>query len=184
MKATQRGIGMVETMLSIVAGIVIVAAGATFAVKLRTEAQASSAISAVSEIQSAMQELFGQATRGYPAGLDVVEYLREHRRAPALRVTPTGCFEIDTTTDLCLSVPDDGGGRGIGYTMTYLQKVGGRRAETCQRLVDTLKPQLLEIRVGALEPRDVDGRLLEGVAWDAFWQPLCANPVIIEATLR
>lgn len=184
MKRTQCGFGMLETMLAIVAGIAILAGSAALAVRLRAEAKVASAVNAVNEIQIGMRELFGTASQGYPAGLDVAQHLLEHNRAPALPITAAGCFELDGTIVLCPSVPDDGGGRGLGYLLTYQQTVGGQRGQVCQEVVDVLRPQLLDIRVGALSPRDVDGVLLSGPEWQAFWRPLCANPVVIEATLR
>ena len=184
MRKSQAGVSMIETMLAIVAGVILIAGSAALAVKLRTEAKVATAINAVNEIQIGMRELFGAAGQGYPAGLDVAQYLREHQRAPALPVNAAGCFELDTTIDLCPSVQDDGGGRGMGYTLTYVQKVGGRRAEICERVVASMKPQLLDIRAGVLEPCDVGGRFFVGAVWCGFWQPLCANPVTIEATLR
>lgn len=175
---------MIETMLAITTGIILVAAGAALSVKLRAEARASTTVNAATEIQTGMRELFGAANQGYPAGLPVARHLREHQRGPALPIDAAGCYEVDSTILLCPSVPDDGGGRGLGWDLAYQQSVGGRRAAVCEQVLSALRPQLLDIRVGALTPRDLNGVLLSGADWDAFWAPLCANPITFEATLR
>lgn len=185
MRPRQRGITMIETMIAITTAIVLVAAGAALSVKLRAEARASTAVNAAVEIQTGMRELFGTASLGYPAGLAVAQHLRQHRRGPALPVNAGGCYEVDSSIQLCPSVSDDGGGRGLGWRLNYAQSVGGGRAVVCKKVVDAIRPQLLDISVGGLKPRDtVTGEWLNGEAWDGFWDPKCAAPITFEAILR
>ena len=175
---------MIETTLALVVGSAILAAGLSLGIRVRQEAYTSRVIAATQDVVVGLRAIFGTANQGYPANVNIAQTLRDQKQGPAIELRNDGCYVLDGTTELCLSVTDDGGGRGMAVRMEYNQKMGGSRAQTCRDLVDVLQRQSMFIEVGAAQPVDGSGQYLRDADWDGFWSSRCSSPLLITFGLR
>lgn len=185
MKFRQRGYSLLEAsiVLALLAGVVTF--GLRVAGTVQQQRHAQTTVLAIQDVLKTVQGVYPDAALiGYPAGIQVAQAVVDHNRAPGPYDSTTGCFELEGTTTLCLSVADSGTGRGPELVLGYQQAVGGARAQTCRLVVDTLQPAAIRMEVGTDQPIDAQGYFLRGANWNDFWEDRCKNPIDIAIALR